>query len=727
MKIYFGGIAVSTLVGVASLAYGQDIIHIPAATYLRDAGFAGNQIFTSTSTSSHIMGSLIRMLSAPPGPTTITSFTGPIIRIRNSAFPDRHLDVGASTPAGSAGNRFGSGSLINSRITAGSTYTIECFASGNQDPSVSHNVSAFTISTTPGQAVLELPDAEFEVTLPGTYLFDSQLIAGDSAQKPFVMGDQVVIRGGVVDAKQYASPKLIIGHTAFPEDAMEISLRGDRVGRYEVPFNVVSRAKGSLIGKVIPASGHFTYRFKSSDPTSSFTDLSVGLVAGSPVQIYSTNQTLLCAGPMGNVNNGRASLGFVTSGFAGGHRLWIGGVTERVGTASTSPNIASAVFRNSAFPTWIVQGFGDGDPYPATSPFRVLRQIDFDFDVPPTFGLNFPTGSEFTVEAFASQSQANGHHQFLGMEMHITTDPNKGYLYEPVEDLGVLSANAPIDVTVQGMRTSTPRWYKFSVPVGIHTSNGSWLDVWTEGTVNTNTQLSLFRVSGELLVTDDDDGNGNFSALSFGSGSGISPVTGAVVSNGRDGLSLPPGDYYLAVSRWLSTIRTGFHVRSSGLQILDSFQLRLRTNRAFDQVLTSEITGQSTLFNLGRSRTIEYSVVQGGEEVANGENVLYWRSTPASFRAPVGVTGPADLLLDGGSFLRRRVPLVLTGNNQSLPNILLIPGDVDNSGEIDATDIDMVIASFGQTNDSNVDVDISGEVDAADIDLVIGNLGLTDE
>ncbi len=55
-------------------------------------------------------------------------------------------------------------------------------------------------------------------------------------------------------------------------------------------------------------------------------------------------------------------------------------------------------------------------------------------------------------------------------------------------------------------------------------------------------------------------------------------------------------------------------------------------------------------------------------------------------------------------------------------------GDVDNSGEVDAADIDAVIANFGATGAAvQEDCDGSGEVDAADIDLVIANFGGTDQ
>ncbi len=56
------------------------------------------------------------------------------------------------------------------------------------------------------------------------------------------------------------------------------------------------------------------------------------------------------------------------------------------------------------------------------------------------------------------------------------------------------------------------------------------------------------------------------------------------------------------------------------------------------------------------------------------------------------------------------------------------PGDVDFSMEVDAADIDLVIAAFGGTPsapgwDPLADVDLSGEIDAADIDITIANFG----
>lgn len=70
-------------------------------------------------------------------------------------------------------------------------------------------------------------------------------------------------------------------------------------------------------------------------------------------------------------------------------------------------------------------------------------------------------------------------------------------------------------------------------------------------------------------------------------------------------------------------------------------------------------------------------------------------------------------------------PSPLTGQ----PTLEMYAGDVDDSNEVDAVDIDIVIANFGFVDgqpgfNPAIDVDGTGEIDAADIDLVIANFGL---
>ncbi len=98
---------------------------------------------------------------------------------------------------------------------------------------------------------------------------------------------------------------------------------------------------------------------------------------------------------------------------------------------------------------------------------------------------------------------------------------------------------------------------------------------------------------------------------------------------------------------------------------------------------------------------------------------------------PTGIpSGSYRLRVDFGSHLARIVPVTLAGWSPATVNVALANGDADASGEVDAADIDAVIAAFGSAQYGPTifsDVDQSGEVDAADIDIVIANFGNTDD
>ena len=96
-----------------------------------------------------------------------------------------------------------------------------------------------------------------------------------------------------------------------------------------------------------------------------------------------------------------------------------------------------------------------------------------------------------------------------------------------------------------------------------------------------------------------------------------------------------------------------------------------------------------------------------------------------AFSLPVAHTGTYSLTLDADHWLRRRISVNLTTAPYSL-NALLVNGDANNSGEVDAADIDAVIADFGGSA-FMTDLDGSGETDAADIDLVISHFGAVAE
>ena len=149
---------------------------------------------------------------------------------------------------------------------------------------------------------------------------------------------------------------------------------------------------------------------------------------------------------------------------------------------------------------------------------------------------------------------------------------------------------------------------------------------------------------------------------------------------------------------------------------------------------TQALSGTLQLSDTGPfalNRTIGYTVKQGTTTLGSGSVVASGSSTPFSISLLGSLSGAATIVWDGSSFLVRRTAVNLSGSNQALGSLNMQNGDVDNSGEVDAADIDLVIADFGSTypggSTPNADVDVSGETDAADIDVVIANFGGTDD
>lgn len=133
---------------------------------------------------------------------------------------------------------------------------------------------------------------------------------------------------------------------------------------------------------------------------------------------------------------------------------------------------------------------------------------------------------------------------------------------------------------------------------------------------------------------------------------------------------------------------------------------------------------QDTIFGSPFTRNINAVVKQGlttvGTFIVNSINtssVAFSGSVSGAF------TGPAVIEFDGSSFLKRKVNIVLNNGTMSIGNVNLVNGDVNDDGEVDAVDIDDVIAIFGNLTGVDQDVDVSGEVDAVDIDIVIQNFG----
>ncbi len=125
----------------------------------------------------------------------------------------------------------------------------------------------------------------------------------------------------------------------------------------------------------------------------------------------------------------------------------------------------------------------------------------------------------------------------------------------------------------------------------------------------------------------------------------------------------------------------------------------------------------------GREITFEWTT-------SAGVPLFVWSETlPADGRvsipAPGGVS--AQLSVREDQWLRRTVSLNMGSTDANGIVLNLVNGDIDQSGEVDAADIDQAISQFGSTVPSLSDVNGSGEVDAADIDIVIAHFGATDD
>ncbi|MBL8060700.1 MAG: DUF642 domain-containing protein [Chthonomonas sp.] len=135
---------------------------------------------------------------------------------------------------------------------------------------------------------------------------------------------------------------------------------------------------------------------------------------------------------------------------------------------------------------------------------------------------------------------------------------------------------------------------------------------------------------------------------------------------------------------------------------------------------------QDTFGTFAANRVIPYVVMQGTVTITSGSVTCPATLSPISIGVPTSATGPAQLIFNGSSFLQKTTNVTLGGLTVSVGTIACVNGDVDYSGEVDAADIDAVIADFGSTAVNDTDCDVSGEVDSDDIDIVVANFGLVD-
>lgn len=151
-------------------------------------------------------------------------------------------------------------------------------------------------------------------------------------------------------------------------------------------------------------------------------------------------------------------------------------------------------------------------------------------------------------------------------------------------------------------------------------------------------------------------------------------------------------------------------------------------NFGFASAPTATISGNIDFVNTadsGNTETLSYELKSGANVYTGSLNVLDNGTGGYSINIPNGApNGTYSLYIKGGTFLGNYANVTLTGGSVSGVNIALTNGDVDQDGEVGATDFDAVVAQFG--NSVSADCDNDGEVGASDFNIVVANFGLGD-
>jgi hypothetical protein len=171
---------------------------------------------------------------------------------------------------------------------------------------------------------------------------------------------------------------------------------------------------------------------------------------------------------------------------------------------------------------------------------------------------------------------------------------------QTVTDMGWLSEGDHI--TTVNLAPSEVRWFRFTVP-DIVAADYRYLDIAT--TSGPDTEIGLYNNAGNLILSDDDDGAGSLSALSFGLTNPARPLPDGVPFNGRDG-SLAAGTYYLAVGTFNMSFDTAnWNVTSTG----PGGAVGLRITHAVDP--SPHITGNPAVGYVGGSVLLTANVTSG--------------------------------------------------------------------------------------------------------------------
>lgn len=191
-------------------------------------------------------------------------------------------------------------------------------------------------------------------------------------------------------------------------------------------------------------------------------------------------------------------------------------------------------------------------------------------------------------------------------------------------------------------------------------------------------------------------------------------ANGLGILNG--GGTIPPGQYRLISA-------TGINSQNMWRSANANASLDMLPNDVF-------ISGRVTMSDFIPSMSSETVTI----EIKNNFGVQETYSNvpldaSGNYSISTALTGWHWFRIRGLTWVARNTGWVnLASGANSVPLEILANGDADNSNEVDAIDIDLVIQHFGENTGGGsyfrpADLDGSGEVDAIDIDVAIANFG----
>lgn len=698
----------------------------------------------------------------------------------------------AGTAAVTAGTRSAFGPLQSTMIQSGSTMKVEAFNSGTASMGVTSGAAEVTgtsVSLTLG-ATAFTSTAQSTFAYPGTFtgVTTGSLTSTSSFTATTPVGPVYILLGPTLTnsiaitnvtatGNTFSDVKITAQNSAYPgayaiwSPVNHGNAMGTGIDRTWA--GIGGNVSNTLLNGIIQQGTTWTFIVSdNTDHTPTGADMDVSNLSftftGTTTILANSFDSGVLAGPFnagGNVDsvdNAVITMAPVGTSFIMGTQVAFSGTATRVQTNSHASELRVRV-RNSAFPSYYTLEF---QPTPMDFSGGSVLVSDFQIATPSPRdvytnrmnstlrGMLIPAGSTFSAEfwdnvdngAGADATWSNVQFRFISGTAWTTG----GTAPSVFTDLGsITNANAStsnaLSATSPAITSGGVSWFKLTVPSNVDGTGGSYLNLYvssaaTTGAVSDST-MSLYDNSGRLLGYDDDGGAALFSKLTFGAAGATTPysinlLAGEEPFNGKDGGGLPAGTYWIAVVPYASngTSADAFAVTSNNTSsFANGVKLNAISNLPAPRPANQEVTGTLNLgdtgtFGGGLVRYVNYSVWQNGAVVGGGMITAHGPSNAFSVTLPTSVTGAVTIEWDGSSFLDRKTNVNLTGSDQAIGAVNLQNGDVDNSGEVDAGDIDEVISNFGQLwpggyGNIDADLDVSGEVDAADIDIIIANFG----